>query len=330
MRKGICLAYVALCLAALVLFSFASAARAAEVQLAGVRLDEPVVNLLTRPGWGQPQGIGPLAELAAALPGGTGGRTAATGTVAAVGPAGTRVGALAGRAASATTPGMLPGMMPGMPGMMPGMMGAMGPGIAGMRPGMTGRMGTTGQPGAVSAGAWGLMNQPTQRTEKGELRGTRGLQYWLYPKRGGVRVILGVEPSGNIATITVQGSFSPEVYTSRGIGLGDSFTDLISAYGYPERTQPTGEGLEITYPEQDVRFALKSLRITEITIGQPPAPPPAAVQAAMPGALGRQQAVPRAGTPGARLPAFRPGMMMPGMMPGMMRRGMMGTTGQSR
>jgi hypothetical protein len=72
--------------------------------------------------------------------------------------------------------------------------------------------------------------------------------------------------------ITAQGLFSPEVYTSKGIGLGDSYFDLISAYGYPEVLQSVSDGLKITYSDDDIVFHLKNLRVAEITIGQLPAP----------------------------------------------------------
>ena len=41
----------------------ATSTNAAEVKLAGVRLNQRVIELLTMNGWGQPAGIGPLAEI---------------------------------------------------------------------------------------------------------------------------------------------------------------------------------------------------------------------------------------------------------------------------
>ncbi len=259
--------YVLLTGAALIVFSCVLAG-AAEVQLGGVRLNEPVMNLLTRPGWGQPEGIGPLAALSLAQ---------ASGTVAGPGQMGSGM----------SEQGMGGGM---------DMFGGMGPG--------TGRMGYQGmqRQGAAVGGA----------AAKGELRGTTGPQFWLYLRQSGVRLILGVEPSGRIATITALGSYSPEIYTSRGIGLGDTYFALIGAYGYPDLTQPTGEGLEITYPDQDVRFALKNLRITEIAIGQPPAPAQTPAQQFT----------------GAGLPGMGPGAMGSGAEQGMGGGGMYGMPGQ--
>jgi hypothetical protein len=135
------------------------------------------------------------------------------------------------------------------------------------------------------------------------LRGSRGLQYWLYQRPGGVKVILGVEPSGVVAFINVQGPPNLFIYTSRGIGLGDAYSDLINAYGYPERTRPVSQGVEITYPEEDVVFVLENLRVTEITIGEPPAP--AAPSTPTTGARAGNRGMERPGMP----TGFRPGGM---------------------
>jgi len=116
----------------------------------------------------------------------------------------------------------------------------------------------------------------TPEAGKGELRGTGGMQYWLYSKSNGTRFILGVEPSGNIATITVQGPPNNQIRTSRGIGLGSSYFDLINFYGYPETSSNTSSGLRINYSDQDVIFLLQNLQVTEITIGKPPALAPQA------------------------------------------------------
>jgi len=229
MKTGIGLLRVIFLLAALVMG--ASIAGAAEVQLAGVRLDSSVVNLLTDPSWGEPEGIGPLAQAA--------------------GGGGTPRGGLA--ATTRQGGGGAPGM---------------------------GRASGAGLPSAsVAGGARQAGRTPApQAAEKGELRGSAGLQYWLYKKPGGLKVVFGVEPSGAISTIAVQGPFNPEIFTNRGIGLGDSFSDLVNAYGYPDRTRPVAQGLQISYPDQDVVFTLANLRVIEIAIGQPPAQPAAAAQ----------------------------------------------------
>jgi len=248
MKRGGSQLVIVSILAALAVLYSASVVGAVEVQLAGVRLDTPIVRLLTAPGWGEPDGIGPLARTA---PGG---------------------------AARATPVG--------------------GPGM-GMRGGPA-----AGRFSGAAAARGGA-------TEKGEMSGTQGLQYWIYKKQGNVKVVLGVDPSGNVATITVQGPSSLSIYTNRGIGLGDTFSDLVNAYGYPERTLPTGQGLQIAYPEQDVTFTLENLRVVEIAIGQPPAPPPTARRAAT-------AARPAGATPRGPGMGGRPGG------PGMQRMGMGG------
>ena len=148
-------------------------------------------------------------------------------------------------------------------------------------------------PGSGAQVSSGLMNvtapattttTTTTASAKGELRGTQELQYWLYNRPGGVRVILGVAPSGTVSTITAQGSSSTDVFTSQGIGLGDAFSALFSAYGYPDKTEALSDGLLLIYSDQDIRFILKGMQVTEITIGRPPVPTPAPVQATTPGA----------------------------------------------
>jgi hypothetical protein len=268
MKKENSLLFVTLVFTLPAICLLALAANAAEVQLAGVRLDESVLDLLARPGWGQPSGIGPLAELriqtaaTAATAGATitsrsPGRSAVAGRRASSGMAGERAGMRGGRRGVYTS-GELPGGLP---------------------------------PGSGAQASNGLMNvtapattTTTTANAKGELRGTQELQYWLYNRPGGVRVILGVAPSGTVSTITAQGSGSTDVFTSQGIGLGDAFSALFSAYGYPDKTEALSDGLLLIYSDQDIRFILKGMQVTEITIGRPPVPTPAPVQATTPGA----------------------------------------------
>jgi hypothetical protein len=276
MKKENSLLFVTLVFTLLAISWLALAANAAEVQLAGVRLDESVLDLLARPGWGQPSGIGPLAELriqaaAAATTAGTTITPRSPGRSAVPGRRGLSDTAARGRRASS--------------GMAEEQVGA--------RRGRRGAYTSDEMPGGLPPGSGaqvnsGLMNQTapatTTTSAKGELRGTQELQYWLYNRPGGVRVILGVAPSGTVSTITAQGSSSTEVFTSQGIGLGDAFSALFSAYGYPDKTEALSDGLLLIYSDQDIRFILKGMQVTEITIGRPPAPTPAPVQATMPGA----------------------------------------------
>jgi hypothetical protein len=214
---------------AVILLVGAVCCQAAEVQLAGVRLNDSVMNLINRTGWGLPEGIGPLAQ------------TGASATSNSARPAGS------------TARGI------GMADRLPPQLAA----------GINRQSGVTASP----VRGTGVQAQAPADKKTNELRGTGGLQYWLYSKANGVKVILSVEPSGNIANITVQGPASREIRTSRGIGLGSSYFDLINFYGYPENSQPIASGLRVVYSDQDVIFTLQNLRVTEITVGKPPALP---------------------------------------------------------
>jgi hypothetical protein len=204
-------------------------AQAAEVQLAGVRLNDSVMNLLSRSGWGIPDAIGPLAQ--------AGGTTASSANQGASGVSG------------------------------------QGGGSRQLPPALRAKLGVQTENVVASpaqpTAAQGQKPAAPQRTS--ELRGTGGMQYWLYSKSGGGKIILAVEPSGNIANITAQGPPNNQIRTSRGIGLGSSYFDLINFYGYPEVSQPIPSGLRVVYSDQDVIFILQNLRVTEITVGRPPA-----------------------------------------------------------
>jgi hypothetical protein len=282
MKRDMRFSCIALALGALLFVCLTSTAYAAEIRLAGVRLNETVINLLTRNDWGQPIGIGPLAEIS-------------------------RMSSMGGASTVASPQG---GMMNR------GMMQGGGGGGAGML--------SDGPMGKFSGG---MMNSArpttpaaTGASQQGELRGTQGTQYWLYFKNikpnVRIRVILGVEPTGNVSTITVQGPANTYASTSRGIHIGSSITAIQRAYGYPEQWRNLPEGTEITYPDQDVRFTVNNVSglVTELTIGQPPvsvAPagrtPAAATSPAtmLPGGMGK----PGMGRPGM-------GMGMPGGMMG--------------
>ena len=288
MKRSSGLLYFMMLFAVLALLSFTSAASAVEVQLAGVRLDSPVTDLLVNSGWGEPDGIGPLADLSLAR--------SASASRPAGGAAGARGGPrgrpMAGRGGAGRTAGSP------VPGALNRLSGGGAPATLGSTPTAQG-----GQPAA-----------------KGELRGTPGVQYWLY-KRNGIRVILGIETSGNIATIVAQGPRSSSVRTRRGISLGDTFSAIFNAYGYPDKYSPVSGGiLQVAYPDEDITFTLSNLRVTEITIGEMPAVGAGLGAARAPGAAGAT------GAGAARRPAAgagRPAGMRakpPGGMRGRARR----------
>jgi hypothetical protein len=220
------------------IFALIAPGRAVEMQLAGAQLNESIMEFITRPGWGLPEGIGPLAQAGATTAAKTSTENAAASSSSAQ---------AGGRRIRDEV----------------------------RYPGAAGRLNQTrtfaSPANRVTTQAAQAATATTATKNTNEMRGTGGIQYWLYAKSNGLRIVLGVEPSGNIATITAQGPPNYQVRTSRGVGLGSSYFDLINFYGYPENTQSLATGLRIAYPDQDVIFLLQNLQVTEITVGQPPA-----------------------------------------------------------
>ncbi len=259
MRSGLCI-LLSMTLLLGVVAVCTSEAGAVEVQLAGVRLGSPIVDLLVNPSWGEPEGIGPIV--------GGAGRVASSDSGGAAGSGTSRGGGTGGR---------------------PG-------GMRGARPRGGGGGAASRRAGGAGGGA-GAAQQPKAGT-------SIGVQYWLYRRPSGVEVILAVERSGAIAMIDVQGPADFTIYTSRGIGLGDTYSDLVNAYGYPDHIQTVGEGLVISYPEQNVTFTLGNLRVSRIRIGDRPAP-------SAQGATARQRASSPAGRTGTTRAARQRGGRSP-------------------
>jgi len=129
------------------------------------------------------------------------------------------------------------------------------------------------------------------------------LIYWLYP-RPQSRVIVGIDPKGQVQTVTVQGTALRGVTTTRGIGLGSPIDQIYRTYGY-RSAAAAGATMRIDYPNEGVRFELRGLRVTEISIGKAPIAPARPVAAA-PAAPAAPSLTPAASAaPGA--PPSRPG-----------------------
>jgi len=92
--------------------------------------------------------------------------------------------------------------------------------------------------------------------------------YWYYRRPGGAVVVLTLSREGEVTAITLSGvAPSPEGVTTRGIGLGSSYMEIIAQYGYPDQIVSSGTVLELTYVDHGVRFTLDSMRVREIAIG---------------------------------------------------------------
>jgi hypothetical protein len=248
-----------------------SSAFAVERELAGVRLGETALALLSKPGFGEPNYIGPIGTvgLPAAEP--QSGRAAPSAARAArSGPVGPGAGRMGGAAAGARMGPAARGGGMGMRGPMAGERGAMG---AGARGAMGGARGGAAASRTTTAGA--------ARAQGG---GTG--MFWYYSRPGGTVMVLSLDPRGEIVQITLTGNAPYSAgRTSRNIGLTSSYMDIISRYGYPDQSAVQGAALQLSYIDHGVRFRLQSMRVSEIAIGAQvtagaaPAAPPAAPEA---------------------------------------------------
>lgn len=254
---------------------------AVERELAGVRLGQRALDLLTKPGFGQPDFIGPLGAL--------GGMAAAEGPAEearqAAGAAGT-----AARRAGPTGPtaqrgggrrGMGGGGMGGMRRAPASVRGASDAGVgsslrvsltAGMMGGGRGmRGGGGGARGGARGGAAGAgraAGAARTRTTAAGAQDETAWMYWYYRRPGDVSLVLTLDRAGIVRAITLTGTFPYRAgRTSRGIGLNSTYMDIITQYGYPDQTAILGTALQLTYVDHGVRFQLEGMRVRQITIG---------------------------------------------------------------
>jgi len=250
---------------------------AVERELAGVRLGQKALDLLAQPGFGQPDYIGPLAtlgEMESAQ--GTGGAAQTTARRGQGGPAGPA------RAARRASRGMRMGQAPGgdlgvaeRPHLSVSLTAAaarrgargMGSGRRGMGAGAAGggarRAAARGTGARAARGATGARTRAVGRaTAEGP-----GM-YWYYRRMADVVLVLTLDRVGMVTAITLTGTFPYRAgRTSRGIGLSNTYMDIIAQYGYPDRTAILGSALQLTYIDHGVRFQLEGMKVREIAIG---------------------------------------------------------------
>ena len=95
-----------------------------------------------------------------------------------------------------------------------------------------------------------------------------GAAYWYYRRPGGATLVVTLNRSGVVTALVLTGTAPyPPGRTARHMGLGNSYTDIVRAYGYPDQSLSQGTSLELTYVEPGVRFRLDGMRVTQITIG---------------------------------------------------------------
>ena len=92
--------------------------------------------------------------------------------------------------------------------------------------------------------------------------------YWYYRRQGGAVIVLTLDREGEVIAITLTGNApTPEGRTTRNIGLGNGYMEIIAQYGYPDQIVSGGTVLELTYVDHGVRFTLDAMRVREIAIG---------------------------------------------------------------
>jgi len=210
---------------------------AVERELWNVRLGTKAMNLLDKPGYGQPHFIGPLGAISVVTE-----QASASGGAAA--PAGTARSGPAGPSAGGGGRG-----------------GARGGGRGGgMRGG--GQGGSRGGRGGAAGGGARVGRATGGRTVEGP-----GM-FWYYRRPGGAVIVLTLDRQGEVIAITLTGNApAPEALTTRNIGLGSSYMEIIAQYGYPDQIVSGGTILELTYVDHGVRFTLDAMRVREIAIG---------------------------------------------------------------
>ncbi len=222
----------------------ASCSWAVERELSGVRLGETAMDLLDRPGYGEPDFVGPLGTLTVAVEEPQGAAASRAGAQTRSGPS----GPTAGRAGGGR------GMRGGGGGARGGMRGG------GMRGGRRGG-GRGGGGMAAATGARAVTGAAGARDERPGM-------YWYYKRPGNATLVLSLDPEGEVLAITLSGNApSAQGVTNRGIGLTSNYMQIIAQYSYPDQTVSAGTALELTYVDHGVRFTLDSMRVREIAIG---------------------------------------------------------------
>lgn len=240
----------------LLLVSSLQPAVAMEQGLAGVKLGNSALQLLTNPTFGQPSYIGPIGlavgrEEAQA----PGAKTSSTSTP-----------GYAGRAGAVSAPASP---------------------IGGYSPySRTPAPGTPPAQAAIPTGTTGAA-RPVQHGP-----GKDPVMVWLYKRGLGTSVLIELDVEGKVTGITIEGGLFSTVATARGIRLGDTYNLIVERYGFPDQTANEGLALVIRYLEPGLIFRLVNLKLAAMRLTTRPTWPIPGSGTAQTGARASGQGMP--------------------------------------
>ena len=140
----------------------------------------------------------------------------------------------------------------------------------------------SGQPGFGTGGEQGGMGGPQggppgfgQPPRSGDFGGAQGQTrieteiVYLYRAKGGSTYLFQFNKDGRVVQISAYGRRpDPRVRTSRGIGLNDPYSKVVSTYGHPDEHAFSGDIYAIRYNKLGVAFQFdaKTNRVTGIFV----------------------------------------------------------------
>ncbi len=127
---------------------------------------------------------------------------------------------------------------------------------------------TGGEQGDTGAPSWGPPRGGDFGGGQGQSRIENEIVY-VYRVKGGSTYLFQFNKDGRVVQISAYGRRpDPRVRTSRGIGLGDPYSKVISAYGHPDEHAFSGDVYAIRYNKLGVAFQLdaRTNRVTGIFV----------------------------------------------------------------
>jgi len=258
-----------------------------ERSLLGIRLGRPHIEVIQK--FGNPSEIQTVALVSSSgqlpdLTGGTGGFSGGFGDSSGMGSAfggggSSGIPTLPPAGGSATAPFGMSGGSSGMPG------GSAG-GAYGMPGGSAG--GAYGMPGGSAGGAYGMPGGSAYPSSGPGLGGPGALggggpEYssavlWIYKRPNQIRYEFLINEDGRVAQISVAAPHDKRppaavrAATSKAITIGSPYSNVLAAYGYPERTRLLpGMRFNEAYYSKNYHAAftfdmLKKMKVVRITI----------------------------------------------------------------